>query len=120
MAPSPSLRRGFSEAACANGSCFIAIVEGRCVGYGVLDGSFYGNGFVSMLFTDPPHRRSGVATLLMRHLESISPTPKLFTSTNESNLPMQSLLAKLGYERSGVIYNLDPGDPELVYVRLAG
>ena len=40
---------------------------------------------------------------------------KLFTSTNQSNTPMQALLALLGYVRSGVIDNLDPGDPELVY-----
>jgi hypothetical protein len=30
---------------------------------------------------------------------------------------MQSLLAKLGYQLSGVIHELDPGDPELVYVK---
>lgn len=40
---------------------------------------------------------------------------RMFTSTNQSNLKMQSLLAKLGYEPSGVIHNLDEGDPELVY-----
>ena len=43
--------------------------------------------------------------------------PKLFTSTNRSNAPMQSLLAKLGYRPSGVIENLDEGDPELVYMK---
>lgn len=30
---------------------------------------------------------------------------------------MQHILEKLGYERSGVIHNLDPGDPEIVYVK---
>jgi hypothetical protein len=30
---------------------------------------------------------------------------------------MQSLLAKLGYVPSGIIYNLDEGDPELVYFK---
>ncbi len=38
-------------------------------------------------------------------------------STNLSNLPMQSLLAKLGYTLSGVIHHLDEDDPELVYVK---
>ena len=41
----------------------------------------------------------------------------MFTSTHASNLPMQALLAKSGFEPSGIIHNLDPGDPELVYVR---
>jgi hypothetical protein len=30
---------------------------------------------------------------------------------------MQSLLKKLEYERSGIINNLDPGDPELIYFK---
>jgi hypothetical protein len=30
---------------------------------------------------------------------------------------MQRVLENLSYERSGVIYNLDPGDPELVYFK---
>jgi hypothetical protein len=33
---------------------------------------------------------------------------------------MQALFAKLGYELSGVIYNLDEGDPELVYIKAVG
>ena len=41
----------------------------------------------------------------------------IYISTNLSNLPMQSLLAKLGYRLSGVIHHLDEGDPELVYVK---
>ena len=43
-------------------------------------------------------------------------TPKLFTSTNQSNQPMQQLLGALGYIPSGIIHNLDSGDPELVYM----
>jgi hypothetical protein len=53
----------------------------------------------------------------MRYFESACETAKLFTTTNLSNLPMQSLLAKLGYKLSGVIDDLDLGDPELVYVK---
>ena len=38
-------------------------------------------------------------------------------ATNLSNLPMQALLAKLNYQLSGVIHNLDEGDPELVFFK---
>jgi hypothetical protein len=31
---------------------------------------------------------------------------------------MQALLEKAGFESSGVIHNLDAGDPELVYFKL--
>jgi hypothetical protein len=44
-------------------------------------------------------------------------TRKLFTSTNESNRAMRDLLAHAGFEPSGVVQNLDPGDPELIYFK---
>ena len=56
----------------------------------------------------------------MESLAARCKTDKLFTSTNQSNEPMQQLLTRLGYKPSGVIYNVDPGDPELVYFRHAG
>jgi hypothetical protein len=28
---------------------------------------------------------------------------------------MQALFEKVGFERRGIIHNLDPGDPELIY-----
>jgi len=31
---------------------------------------------------------------------------------------MRELLARLGYRRSGVIYNLDKNDPEFIFVKL--
>ncbi len=51
----------------------------------------------------------------MREIERRCRTAKLFTSTNESNIPMQALLRSLGYVPSTVIHQFDPGDPELVY-----
>jgi hypothetical protein len=57
---------------------------------------------------------------LLQYMESVCQTPKLFTSTNLSNLPMQSLLAKLNYVLSGVIHNLDESDPEIVYFKRLG
>jgi len=117
IAQSDSRRKAFIQRAIATGNCFVATDDECTVGYGVLEYSFYGNGFVSMLYVHPEHRRRGVGTALIRHLESVCQTAKLFTSTNLSNLPMQLLLARLGYELSGVIHNLDEGDPELVYVK---
>jgi len=109
-------RRNFISRSVAAGNCFVAVDE-RVIGYAVLEYTFYDNGFVSMLYVHPEHRRLGVGTRLMKHLESVCQTSKLFTSTNLSNIPMQSLLVRLGYELSGVIHNLDEDDPELVYVK---
>jgi GNAT superfamily N-acetyltransferase len=70
-----------------------------------------------MLYVHSDYRRHGTGVALLQHMESLCGTPKLFASTNLSNLPMQSLLAKLGYVLSRVIHNLDEGDPEVVYFK---
>src|SRR3990172_5792197 len=70
-----------------------------------------------MVYVDREFRRRGIGSALVRHMEQSCKTAKLFTSTNRSNKPMQALLDKLGYQPSGVIENLDEGDPELVYVK---
>jgi len=101
------------------GGCSVYERGGDVVGYVALDYSFYGNGFVSHLFVRDDARRQGIGEALMRHAMASCRTGKLFTSTNLSNVPMQGLLGKLGFELTGVIHNLDPGDPELVYLRRA-
>ncbi len=113
-------RREFIRRAVASGTCFVAVAGGEVVGYGVLNYTFYSNGFVDMLYVRSDRRRGGAGAALLRHMESLCRTPKLFTSTNLSNLPMQSLLSQAGYELSGVIHNLDEGDPELVYYKRVG
>ena len=99
------------------GICHVAEEASQLQGFVILEQSFYAYGFISLLFVHEEHRRVGVATSLMTHAEGLCTTPKLFTSTNESNVPMQRLCDRLGYEPSGVIYNLDEDDPELVYMK---
>ena len=97
--------------------CALARLDGRPAGFAVIEQSFYGYGFIALLIVHPELRRQGVATGLVQHAESASPTEKLFTSTNQSNAPMQRLMDALGFERSGTIHNLDEGDPEIVYFK---
>lgn len=110
-------RREFIRRAVAAGNCFVAVQNEMVIGYGVLKYIFFNNGFVDLLHIDADYRRRGAGEAFMKYFESICKTPKLFTSTNLSNLPMQSLLAKLRYELSGVIHNLDEDDPEIVYYK---
>lgn len=110
-------RRDFIRREVAAGNCFVAVLNETVVGYGVLNYTFHHNGCIDMLYVDSDYRRCGAGAALLKHMESLCETPKLFTSTNLSNLPMQSLLAKLGYVLSGVIHNLDEGDPEIVYFK---
>jgi len=113
-------RREFIRRSVVSGSCYVADDGGELIGYGVLDYNFYGQGFVEMLYVHAAHRRRGAGAVLLRHMESLCRTAKLFTSTNLSNLPMQSLLGREGYVPSGVIHNLDEGDPEVVYFKRLG
>jgi GNAT superfamily N-acetyltransferase len=110
-------RREFIRREVASGNCFVAVMNETVVGYGVLNYTFHHNGCIDMLYVDSDHRRRGAGAALLKHMESLCETLKLFTSTNLSNLPMQSLLAKLDYVLSGVIHNLDEGDPEIVYFK---
>jgi ribosomal protein S18 acetylase RimI-like enzyme len=110
-------RRKFIRNSIASGTCFIAVAEDEVIGYGVLNYNFFNHGNIDMLYVHSEHRRRGAGAALLGHLESQCKTPKLFTSTNLSNLPMQSLLAKFEYVVSGVIHNLDEGDPEIVYLK---
>lgn len=104
----------------ASETALVAIVSGALVGYTVLDHSFFGNAFLVLLVVRADSRRKGFGTALLRAAEARAQTAKVFASTNQSNPPMQRLLESAGYQRSGVIENLDAGDPELIYVHFLG
>jgi GNAT superfamily N-acetyltransferase len=110
-------RRTFILDSVRDGTAWLAVLDDRVVGYAILEYTFYGRGFITLLYIHPEHRGKGLGTALVHHLEGVCRTEKLFTSTNESNHPMQALMAKMGYTPSGIINNLDPGDPEIVYFK---
>jgi len=110
-------RRLFIADAVSSGQCWVAEGDGAILGYVILDYSFYGCGFVSLLYVREGFRRQGVGSALMRHAVGQCRSEKLFTSTNQSNQAMQALLQSAGFGPSGTIENLDEGDPELVYFR---
>jgi GNAT superfamily N-acetyltransferase len=101
----------------ALGLSWIADVGGKPAGYAIVSRRFYSRPFIELLAVAPNFRRGGVGGALLRACSAAFADEILFTSTNQSNGPMQALLAKTAFEPSGVILNLDPGDPELIYVR---
>ena len=110
-------RREFIARSVRSGSTWVAVSNRRVTGYAVLEYTFYSRGFISMLYVHPDYRRRGIGTALVQRVESVCGTDTLFTSTNESNRPMQAFMVKLQYSPSGVINNLDEGDPEIVYFK---
>ena len=117
VAASEPARVQFIHDQIKSSTCYVAVIEASIVAYAVLNYKFYDNGWIEMLYVHPRFRRQGIGAALIRHLINECHTPKLFTSTNQSNIPMQRLLATLEFERSGFIENLDEGDPELVYFK---
>lgn len=89
----------------------------RRLGYAIVTRHFYGYPFIDLIVVHPDARRRGVAAALFDYIEKTQPGEKLFTSTNESNIIMQTLLAGRGFVRSGWVDNLDEGDPELIYFK---
>ena len=93
------------------------VLGGADAGESVFNGSFFDRGFVWLLWVEETFRRKGVASALMRRAERDCPSDDLFTSTNLSNIPAQRLFEKLGYTRTGIVENLDEGDPEIFYFK---
>ncbi len=89
----------------------------QMVGFLLMQHHFFEHPFIELLIVHPSFRRQGFGTALMQHIEPIYTPGKLFTSTNESNKEMQQLCEQLGYIRSGIIENLDEGDPDLIYFK---
>ena len=110
-------RQAWLRAKIAAGKCVVARAAGHLVGFAVSDRWFFEQPFLELLIVEPATRRQGVASTLVRHVETTWTPGKFFTSTNTSNAPMQRLLESLGYVRSGVVENLDEGDPELIYFK---
>ncbi|MFE3514614.1 GNAT family N-acetyltransferase [Streptomyces sp. NPDC059166] len=101
---------------CARGSALIAEDASGPLGYCVVEYTFFGQGFVPMVTVAPDARGRGVGRLLLEAAAGSCTTPKLFTSTNLSNQPMQRLLRRAGWSPAGLVHGLDEGDPEVFYL----
>ena len=110
-------RRELIDAAIAARRCWVAERGGIVCGYGVLTMNFFDRPFVELLHVAESARRKGAGDAVLAAIEHARQEQRLFTSTNESNTPMRGLLERRGYQPSGTITNLDPGDPELVFVK---
>ena len=117
VAASDEMRRNQIENGLRDSEVSVALVDGIPKGYALLNYRFFGHPFIELLYVASESRRSGIGSRLIKNVENHAHGPKLFTSTNQSNEAMRALLHRLGFEESGIIHNLDPGDPELVFVK---
>jgi ribosomal protein S18 acetylase RimI-like enzyme len=113
----PARRKLIGEAL-GQGRLSVARVNDTIQGFTICDESFFEQFYVRLLMVHEDFRRRGLATALMRAAELDCQSGKLFTSTNQSNIPMQRLCERLGFVKSGYVENLDEGDPEIIYVKM--
>jgi ribosomal protein S18 acetylase RimI-like enzyme len=95
----------------------VAEVDGQVVGYGVFNHAFFRQGQVDMLMINTDFRGHGIGENLLTALEGLCDTQKFWVTTNLSNHRMQRLLRKCGFKACGYIDELDPGDPEIIFVK---
>lgn len=99
------------------GLCWVAEVDGEIVGFVTANRHFFERDFISLIVVGSAFRRCGIGRQLVHAVEAACTDGKLFTSTNQSNVVAQAFLLAAGFNRSGVVENLDDSDPEYIYVK---
>jgi len=100
--------------------CVLALLEDRVAGYAAIRDTFFRQPMIEIVMVAEEHRSRGVGRALLRSVCSRRDVPKIWASTNQSNLRMQALLASEGFVFAGAIEGLSEGDPELFYYRVRG
>jgi ribosomal protein S18 acetylase RimI-like enzyme len=99
------------------GRSWIADIGGAPVGFALTSSAFFYKPVIELLVVAEAHRRQGIALMLLDHCEAAHTDDRIFVSTSASNTAANALFARAGFQGSGIVYNIDPGDPELVYVK---
>jgi GNAT superfamily N-acetyltransferase len=73
--------------------------------------------FVSLVSVREDHRKRGIARALYQAVEGMSPSPRLYSSTEETNSVAIQMHTALGFHPSGYIDNLPQGYRELLFYK---
>lgn len=110
-------RRDLIENAIKQGHCIVVKENDGFAGFLIYDTHFFECTFISLIIVSPEKRRRGYGSQMIDYLVRTSPTEKVFSSTNRSNLSMQKVFEANGFVESGIVENLDEGDPEIIYFK---
>jgi ribosomal protein S18 acetylase RimI-like enzyme len=95
----------------------VAEAGGEVVGLLAYRTDWFGCTFVSLGVVREDHRRRGIARELYRSMEAASPSPRIFSSTEETNSVSIRMHTALGFVPSGYIDNLPQGVRELLFYK---
>lgn len=95
----------------------VAEAEDRVVGMLAYRVDWFQCTLVSLVVVHADWRRRGIAREFYRTVEVVSPTPRLFSSTEETNADSIRMHSALGFQPSGFIDNLPQGTRELLFYK---
>ena len=95
----------------------VAEAEGEVVGMLAYRTDWFQCTLVSLVSVRKDVRRRGIARSLFARAEEMSPSPRLFSSTEETNGVSIQMHTALGFTPSGQIDNLPQGYRELLFFK---
>lgn len=95
--------------------CYVYRDGNKIVGFLIYNVNFFEEEFIDLIYIKEEFRNKKIANQLIQSKIKTCQTQKLFTSTNQSNIPAQKLFETNGFIKSGFIEGLDEGDPEIIY-----
>lgn len=113
----PQRAGGFIRSHLERHRLLVADRAGAVVGLLAYRTDWFSCTFVSLVSVRPDFRRQGIARELFRTVEEMSPSPRLFSSTDETNAVSIQMHGALGFAPSGHIDNLPQGYRELLFYK---
>lgn len=95
----------------------VAEADGEVIGFLAYRTDWFQCSFVTLTVVREDYRRKGIAREFFKSVEVVSPTPRLFSSTEETNVASIRMHTALGFTRSGHVDNLPQGTRELLFYK---
>jgi GNAT superfamily N-acetyltransferase len=95
----------------------VAEASGGVVGFLAYRTDWFQCTFVSLVVVREDFRRRGIAREFFRSVEAVSPTPRVFSSADETNAGSIRMHTALGFVPSGYVDNLPQGTRELLFYK---
>ena len=97
-----------------DGNALVYSLSGKILAYALFDRGFFNQTFIHFILVKKECRKQGIAKAIVEEIERQCRTCKIFTSTHESNIIAKSFFENRGFIESGVVHNLDKGDPTIL------
>jgi GNAT superfamily N-acetyltransferase len=108
---------GLVQTALDREQLLVALDDGQVVGTLAYRTDWFTCTLVTLVSVKPDWRRRGVARALFQAIEERSPGPRLFSSTDETNVAAIRMHGALGFVESGYVDNLPQGYRELLFYK---